>query len=330
MSQPTQPDESLTLLAEELAPYTVSAAVSKDPAAPAPQPPPEDWEHRELYEAVMKALYALPSYFKTDLNITGILATDLFTFNTSLGATIETQVVAALNEIRPTWDPTRSYSLYSFVRQSQRFPDVILRASAQDIEPGIVMGIELKGWYVLAKEKEPSFRYRITPDCCAPADLLVVYPWALSNVISGSPLLFQPYVVPARFAAEYRNYWWQHIKVGGERNRIRLSSVNHFYPQKSELSSDVPEHDDGSNFGRFARTGLMDAYMRELFEEELSGIPLVAWQKFLSAFSEERTETQINRAINQAIKEAEQTHLSPADTIEAIKSLLQRILDRLG
>ena len=40
------------------------------------------------------------------------------------------------------------------------------------------MGIELKGWYVLAKEKEPSFRYKVTPAVCAPADLLVVVPWA--------------------------------------------------------------------------------------------------------------------------------------------------------
>jgi hypothetical protein len=49
------------------------------------------------------------------------------------------------------------------------------------------MGIELKGWYVLAKEKEPSFRYKVTLTVCAPADLLVVVPWALSNVISGRP-----------------------------------------------------------------------------------------------------------------------------------------------
>ena len=255
---PSMPHDEPLEFAEETALYTVPSTAGSDHAAPLPQPPPEDWEHRELYDAVMKALYALPSYFKTSLNITGVLATDLFTFNTSLGATIETQVVSALNEIRSAWDPKRNYSLYSFVRQSQRFPDVILKAASDDVKPPILMGIELKGWYALAKEKEASFRYRITPACCAPADLLVVYPWVLTNVLSGSPQLFQPYVVPARFAAEYRNYWWQHIKDGGERNKIRLSSVDHFYPQKAELSSDVPEHDDGGNFGRFARTGLMD------------------------------------------------------------------------
>ena len=71
-----------------------------------------------------------PSYFKTDLRISGVLATDLFTFNSSLGATIEAQVVEALNAIRGSWDPEQRYAAYSFVRQSQRFPDVILRTAA--------------------------------------------------------------------------------------------------------------------------------------------------------------------------------------------------------
>lgn len=30
------------------------------------------------------------------------------------------------------------------------------------------MGIELKGWHVLAKEREPSFRYKVTPAACSP------------------------------------------------------------------------------------------------------------------------------------------------------------------
>ena len=30
------------------------------------------------------------------------------------------------------------------------------------------MGIELKGWYVLAKEREPSFRQKVTPAACSP------------------------------------------------------------------------------------------------------------------------------------------------------------------
>ncbi|MBV9850116.1 MAG: hypothetical protein JO250_10625 [Armatimonadetes bacterium] len=299
---------------------------SEPPAVPTFSPPDASWEHRALYDNVIKALYALPSYFQTDLRISGVLATDLFTFNSSLGATIEAQVVEALNAIRGSWDPEQKYAAYSFVRQAQRFPDVILRTAAAGTEPAILMGIELKGWYVLAKEREPSFRYRASPQVCAPADLLVVYPWALSSVISGSPQLYPPFVTGARYAAEYRNYWWQHVKEGGARNALRLSTVDHYYPAKSEPISDVAVHDDGGNFGRFARTGIMDEYRERLFREELSGIPLSAWQKFLSAFSEDKTEAQINRAIDQAIAEAAKTAKPVSEGAEAAKNLLSRVL----
>jgi hypothetical protein len=64
------------------------------------------------------------------LNITGVLATDLYTFNTALGATIENQIVESLNQQRKMWDPDNKYGQYHFVRQAQRLPDVILRSSA--------------------------------------------------------------------------------------------------------------------------------------------------------------------------------------------------------
>jgi hypothetical protein len=299
------------------------------PAAPVFEGPDRAWEHRALYDNVFKTLYALPSFFKTDLLISGVLATDLFTFNSSLGATIEAQVVEALNAVRGSWDPGQTYASYSFARQSQRFPDVILRTAA-DVEPKILLGVELKGWYALAKEREPSFRYKASPNVCAPADLLVVYPWALSSVISGSPQLYQPFVTGARYAAEYRNYWWRYVKEGGERNALRLSPVSHFYPTKSGPISDVAVHDDGGNFGRFARTGIMDEYRERLFQEQLSGIPLSAWQKFLSAFSEDKTETQINRAVDQAVAEAARLKKPVPEGVEAAKDLLTRVLALLG
>ena len=87
-----------------------------------------------------------------------MLATDWFAFNSSLGATIEDQVTASLNDLRTVLDPDNQYSLYGFERQPQTFPDIVLCTSAPDIEPPILMVIELKGWYVLAKEREPSFR----------------------------------------------------------------------------------------------------------------------------------------------------------------------------
>lgn len=126
---------------------------------------------------------ALPAFFESELVISGVLATDLFTFNSSLGSTIEAQVTSQLNRLRETWDPDKKYTLYRFVRNPQTFPDVTLRAAAPDVDPPILLGIELKGWYVLAKEKEPSFRMVVNPAVTAPWDLLAVYPWALSDTV---------------------------------------------------------------------------------------------------------------------------------------------------
>ena len=150
------------------------------------------------------------------------------------------------------------------------------------------MGIELKGWYALAKESEPSFRHRVTPAVATEFDLLVVLPWALSDAIAGSPVLFRPYVVGARFAAAYRNYWWGHIKGGKgtlESRGVRLSSVTTNYPEKSELINDRPVSDSGNNFGRYSRTGLMDEYIAVLDAELLRGIPLGKWRGFLAQFT---------------------------------------------
>ena len=163
------------------------------------------WKQYELYITAKKAIYSLPSRSESPLNIDGVLATDLFAFNSSLGATIEQRVIDSLNKFRSVWDFGQKYALYEFERQPQTFPDVVLKAIAPEVLPSVILGIELKGWYVLAKEKEPNFRYKVTLSVCAPADLLVVVPWALANVISGSPVLFEPFVMGARHAAEYRN-----------------------------------------------------------------------------------------------------------------------------
>ncbi len=286
-----------------------SVAVLPSPAViTAPPPPkhfePDDpmwaavrlthgWDHLELFKAVRKTLFALPAYFKSDLHITGALASDLYTFNAALGASIEGQIVEALNELRESWDADRKYQLYSFARQSQKFPDVVLRSFSPGKGIEILMGIELKGWFVLAKEEEPTFRYKVTPAVCAPWDLLAVYPWGLSEVISGRPQLLKPFVTSARYAAESRNWYWQHAKSGSGNKDITLSKANRFYPSKREHISDIPASDSGKNFGRVARYGIMNKFTEEVSRETLSGIPIEAWQKFLAIFSEGREDPTI-------------------------------------
>lgn len=49
----------------------------------------------------------------------------------------------------------------------------------------VLLGIELKGWYRLAKEEAPTYRFTVTPAACNEHDLLVVVPWVLSNILAG-------------------------------------------------------------------------------------------------------------------------------------------------
>jgi hypothetical protein len=165
------------------------------PSPPARDIPDSSWEHHMLYKSVREAIATLPIYLRTETHISGIMATDLHTLNDVLGATIEEQVVRTLNFVRTTWDPDGRYALYSFVRQPQTFPDVRLRRVASD---ETLLGIELKGWYLLAKEAEPSLRFQATAAACTRQDLIVVVPWVLSNVISGSPVLFEPFIESAK------------------------------------------------------------------------------------------------------------------------------------
>lgn len=280
--------------------------------------PEESWEHYQLYQNVRAAIATLPAYFRTETRITGINVTDLQTLNTALGATIEEQVVTTLNSMRLVWDPEERYALYSFVRQAQTFPDVRLRRSS---DQQILMGIELKGWYLLAKEGEPSFRFQVTPAACGMADLVVVVPWALAQVISGSPIVFDPYIESARYAAEQRNYHWQYIRQSRGDRSIRHPANVQPYPSKSDAIADQTS-DQGGNFGRFARTSLMDDYLEQMKARMLSGLRVEHWLAFLKAFPENRTDQQIRQRL-------EALRIDLGEPTTDVRASLLRIVDEL-
>lgn len=228
------------------------------------------------------------SYFKPEIHIVGVNTPDLHTLNTVLGATIEEQAVATLNAMRSAWDPGKQYLHYSFVRQAQVFPDVLLRRAPGVTGPGddIILGIEMKGWYVAAREAVPTFRFVVTPDACADADFVVVMPWALSEVISGRPIMFPPFIEIAKYAAEHRNHWWQHVRKARGDTTIVAPDDAHPYPSKADKIDDMLESDTGSNFGRLARTGLMDDYIAGIMELLLSGVPIAKWVEFFGSLAE--------------------------------------------
>lgn len=267
--------------------------------------PSRAWPHRDLYDRVLLALHALPAHFSSSLDVSGVRATDLFSFNAPLGTAIEEQVVESLNVMRTVWDPLSRYQIYKFVRQPQTFPDVRLQTEAPNHPESVLLGVELKGWFALAKEGEPSFRYLVTPDACAPADLLVVVPWLYKNVISGTPTLLQPFIEEARYAAEMRNYHWQYLRGDGAADAgVELAPHRKAYPSKQDKSADKAKSDSGGNFGRVARANIMDDFVKSVMEQRAAGIPVFAWQRFLRAFSETADFNAVDRVIARVEREA--------------------------
>jgi len=250
---------------------------SQIPELPVPHEP-SGWEHFELWTGVRRALYAVPAHFRAEIHIEGMLATDIFTLSSPLGATIEEAAVNSLNGLRHVWDPDSRYQQYSFFRQPQTFPDVTLRCMDGETLP--LMGIELKGWYLLSREGAPAYRFKATRCACNPWDLLAVVPWVLSNVLAGTPVLMQPFVQSARYCAEKRNYYWQFERETLESREIAIPDNVAPYPDRRLRISDEPLKDSGGNFGRLARYGVMTDYIDRMLNERIRGIPASSWVEF--------------------------------------------------
>jgi len=305
------------------------------PTPPSPSGGPAScWEHRGLYEHIIEAIYALPDRFSSPLHIEGVPATDLFTMNSALGAAIEKSVVESLNDLREIWDPNKRYADYSFVRQTQCFPDVVLKTGRPDLVlDSILIGIELKGWFVLSKEGEPSFRYKINPECCSPADLLVVLPWVFSSVISGRPFLMDPIISEARFAALQRNYHWEWLRKNPTGQAQSLRGITpaldrRYYPQKTAKSADIPISDSGGNFGRVARCGIMDSEIDARLSEPLLGIPADAWRRFIQIFADGASPATIESGVKGLERAFDTANLS-REQREQTAELLNEIANKL-
>jgi len=289
---------------------------------PLPSMPADTWEHKKLWVRVKEALGALPVYFRSDTFIEGINATDIFTLNSALGATIENQVVDTLNQIRNVWDSEEKYLTHVFVRQPQSFPDVVLK-NISDESATPILGIELKGWYLLAKEGEPSLRFTQNFQACSDADLIMVVPWVLSNVISGRPKISTSFIESAKYVAQFRNYHWQHMREAKTDSSIELPKGPITpYPSKADATTDSPKSDKGGNFGRIARTGIMDEYIKRVKSIPVCGIKAHYWLEFFKMFHEGSTEKQIAEALQNLKKRisAESSAL-PSDRKEVLNIL---------
>lgn len=160
-----------------------------------------------------------------------------------------------------------------------------------------------------------------------PQDLLVVYPWGLDEVISGAPRLLRPFIEEARYAAEHRNHYWTVTRgVTGSDADVIQASVTTPYPSKGDKFNDEPRKDQGKNFGRVARGGLMTDFIATLLEQSVSGIPARHWQAFLRIFAEGVGDDVVERKLKSMRKDAEKAGLS-VDGLEAFDRVQDGLRD---
>lgn len=281
-----------------------------------------------LRDRVQSSLLALPGYFSFESPISGINAADLFNLNTLLGAGIEVEVVRTLNKLREMWDPDDEWLGYRFERSSQAFPDVRLVRRDTGV-PDIALGIELKGWFLLAKEGVPSLRYQVTPAACAPHDLVCVVPWHLSNAVAGEARVVEPWTESARYAAEWRDHWWEYVRE--VRNPETKRGIQHPpnaapYPAKADLVIAVPEYDGGDNYGRLPRCKpLMDDFIERTNLHEILGIPVAAWHSFLRTNSDTASPEEIVDVLQKRLKRRDRK-VAP-DKADRILAKLDELLE---
>ena len=301
-----------------------------DTTQPQRQTFPEGNDLGALVGNVRDALSALPVYFRTATQIEGLDGGELFNLSAVLGSAIEVQVVETLNRIREVWDPDDRWPRHRFVRSAQTFPDVRLQAHGQDGVADIALGIELKGWYLLSREREPSFRYTVTPAACAPQDLLVVVPWHLKNVLSGEPVVHEPYIEQACYVAEFRNWWWTNVRETGDtpsQRQVKPPDENVSpYPAPKTRIADRPEKDGGNNFGRVARlAGLMDEYTEALRSRPIAGIPAEHWIVFFRRHAESKDPEQILAHLTRDLTQSGLDGEAAADVADAISRIVERL-----
>lgn len=289
----------------------------------------DDGVSEKLVRNVRAALGALPAYFQSGTRIEGLDGGELFSLSGVLGGAIEHQVVDTLNRIRDVWDPDDEWPRHRFVRYAQTFPDVRLEAREDRGGSTVALGIELKGWYLLSKEREPSFRYTVTPAACSHRDLLAVVPWHLKNLLSGEPIVYEPYIEQAGYVAQLRNWWWTYIRDSKDAQADRQvyppeGEVDPYPPPKARIS-DRPAKDGGNNFGRVARIdSLMKWYVDSMLGKLIAGIPADHWTRFFKLHAEARNADQILEQMEKTLTRRGDEISAEAvdDVVEAIRRIV--------
>lgn len=267
---------------------------------------PQNDNRADLIEKLRNVVFpSLPAECTIENTYSGILATDLFSLNTLLGSMIENKVVTFLNAHRHLWD-SGEWNEYHFIRSNESFPDV--RLVKKNGNHDIVLGIELKSWFILSKEGEPSFRYRTASEACDRGDLLCIIPWYLSDAVCGHPVLATPWTFSAKAAAEATKRYWIYVRQTDkpmtftQRNLEVPDGIKPYMVNARDKTNYKPVNDGGNNFGRLARTGIMSDFVDETLLTDILGIPANNWRLFLKAHTDSSSLIDIQKKIDSITK----------------------------
>ena len=272
------------------------------------------------------AFPSLPAECSIENKYSGILATDLFSLNTLLGSMIESKVVHFLNSHRYLWD-NGEWNEYHFVRSNESFPDVRLVKTTD--ARCVAMGIELKSWFILSREGEPSFRYRTASEACDKGDLLCIIPWYLSDAVCGNPVLTTPWVFSAKAASEATKRYWVYERQTDkpltlEERRLETPlGVRPYMENARDKTNYKPFNDGGNNFGRLARTGIMSDFVNETLMTDILGIPANNWRLFLKAHTDSNSIQDIQKKI------ASITKIPKSEEFDGIMENLRNFFEEL-
>ena len=140
-----------------------------------------------------------------------------------------------------------------------------------------------------------------------------------------------PYIELGKYAAEYRNFRWMTARENSTRSTsiVRPPEVyRRPYPQSKVEASDKAENDKGNNFGRIARSGLLDDYLLKIKAIDYLGIKVSHWMKFFRVMSENRTSEEIDRQLD-GILETIKAEIEPNKIAPDYQNTLQEIIENL-
>ncbi len=123
-------------------------------------------------------------------------------FNNYVGQGIEELIGTQLNSaLKSSWttDPN-----LEFVRNAVQFPDLYL---VDRQHKRFLLSIEIKSWFVFAID-DITARFEAAPNLIRDDSLLVLFPWCMTKLISGTPKLLEPYIGNARALAQRRDNIW--------------------------------------------------------------------------------------------------------------------------